>query len=91
MRPISCGVPRSGSIALVKVVANSMPIMPKAKASITSQMLKSPGAANHSSHAPTTYMAENSQMNPIRPPDLSATAPSKGERMAITTPVAPMP
>ena len=76
---------------LVKIVANSIPISPMAKASRISTRLKSPGAANQSAAEPSTYISENSQMKRIRWPEVSANAPRTGASSAMTSPAPPMP
>ncbi len=91
MRPSSSLLPRLGSMALVKIVANSIPIRPMAKNSMVVMTLNDPGAAHQRPNAPTKYITENSQMNGIRCPALSAIAPRIGAAKAIISPAAPIP
>ena len=54
MRPISSRGPSVGSMALVKIVANSMPTSPMQKAARIRSTPSAPGTANHSAAAPIT-------------------------------------
>jgi len=78
--------PSSGSMELVKMVANSIPIRPMTKKSMITEMLKSPGADHHNPSEPTTYITENSHIHLSLWPKLSARVPRIGAMTAITIP-----
>ncbi len=76
-------------MALVKTVANSAPIVPMAKATSARVTAPSaPGAANHSVNEPATSITEKPAIHGFRGPPASATAPSIGEKTAMTKPAA---
>ena len=50
----------------------------------------SPGTANHSSADPVISISPNAAIHGLRRPEASATAPSTGEKTAMTSPAAPV-
>src|SRR5690606_34744117 len=88
-RPILSGGTSVGIIALLNTVANSTPIVAMENASSTgTTVLASPGLAHHISVAPTTSSAPKAAIHGLRRPLASATAPSTGDNIAITSPAA---
>ena len=85
--PISSSAASEGISALVKFVASSIPMKPKANQKAAQNSVGIPGTAHHSTKAPVTYMTENSQIHGILRPRPSAMTPRTGARMAMMIPV----
>ncbi len=87
MRPKSSFGPSSGSMALIKIAANSTPIraMPKdIRIRVMDDMF---GTAHHRPKEPTAIITENTSIHGLRGPELSAIEPSIGAKTAMKMPV----
>lgn len=73
------------------MVANSVPIRPMPNSTTACTSAGCSGVSDQRPAAPSTYSPENSQIQPMRRPDPSATAPRIGASTAISTPVIDSP
>ena len=90
-QPRRSGGTRRVIIALLKVVANSAPIVAMTKpASAIGTAAAEPGTANQSIAEPMTRSAPKAAIQGLRGPVLSAMPPSRGESRAMQRPAKPV-